>query len=134
MTIGIGRRRRASRWPKHSLRGDACSDSRLADSSSGRPIRRLLIKVAEPGCCSGSDGVRIPQRSVAPVVDIVHHLRHTGGEIYLRLPAQFPRDPGYIRKSAIGFTRPLRDMNARASEQLDEVVNRLRASGANIPE
>src|SRR5271169_1607250 len=74
-----------------------------------------------------------PYRSIAPIFDVIDHDPHPLGEAHLRLPTELGADLGNIGPGALGFPRPLGNVDGdRSAEQADELVNAGRSATPHI--
>src|SRR5882724_1846202 len=105
------------------------SNLRLASS-----IDVSLCHIFEPDLAGLRDRLRIPQRSFAPVIDLSENLAHAVFEANARAPVEITRDRSNVRMRDIGFAGSLRNVNDLTAQQFDQLVDRLRVAGAEIPD
>src|SRR4051794_29670870 len=89
-------------------------------------------EIFEPGLRCLADRRRVPQRGVAPVLDVRQDFPDPVFERDARRPAELALDAGNIGPGAIWLARPFRHVDHLAAEQLDQPVHRLRISSADI--
>src|SRR5215831_13993507 len=77
--------------------------------------------------------IGIPQRGIAPVVDLGDDAADPFLERDLRLPAEIAANPADVREGAVRLARALGDVDDRPAQELDQAVDRLRIAGADVP-
>src|SRR6185437_16843669 len=90
-------------------------------------------EMVEPGLGRPRDRIRIPERRVAPIVDLGRHSGHPLGERHHRPPAELRPDLADIRPGTIRLAGTLRYVDDLAADQFDQAVHGLRIAGAEIP-
>ena len=101
-------------------------------STPGNSLPSRIPQAGEPCPRRLGDRLRVPQRRFTPIGDIFQYPANAFLEGNLGLPAKFNADAGDVGPGAIGFARPLRDLNDFTLEQLDQPVDGLRSAGADI--
>src|SRR5208282_4212222 len=89
-------------------------------------------EIGEPGPRRLGDRFGVPQRRLAPVLDLPQDAGNALLEADPGLPAQLALDLADVGEGAIGLARPLGNMDLVAAEELDEAIDRLRAAGAEV--
>src|SRR5271157_1619277 len=90
----------------------------------------LPAQILEPGLGGTRDRLRIPQRRVAPMLDVRHHAAHALRERHHGLPAEIALNSADVRPGAIGLAGALRNIHHVAPQKLDQAVDALRIAGA----
>src|ERR1700681_4469285 len=88
---------------------------RLASSMNVSPCHIL-----EPDLAGLRDRLGIPQRCLAPVIDLLEYVAHALFETNLGAPSKVAGDSGDICMRNIGFARSFRNMDDFTAEQLYE--------------
>src|SRR5258708_5984126 len=93
----------------------------VSDDSTNCPLAHEL----EPTLGCDSDGLRIPKRRIAPVVDIGDDFCNALLETHLWLPTEFRGDAANVGPCTVGLSRAFRNMGDFAAEQFDQSIDRL---------
>src|SRR5450432_221269 len=86
----------------------------------------------EPALGSHSDGLSIPKRRIAPVVDVGDDIRHALLKTDLGTPTKLGSDAADISPRAVGLSGALWNIGNLAAQQFDQTIHRLRFAGAKV--
>src|SRR5262249_13040038 len=122
-------------------RADNCSDLGRAPDLVADELATGVIHHCSPLSRQGpeptgsrlGDRFRIPERCLAPVVDLGEDAPHALLEAHLLRPAEIAPDLGNIGEGAIRLARTLGNVDDRPTEQFDEAVDRLRIARSPVP-
>ena len=109
-------------------------DLRLAASILRRTYVPILASARNQPCRRLGDRVGIPQRRVAPVIDIGDDAPTPSSNGTLRRPAEVTRDLADVGPGAVRLAGALGNVHDRAAQKLDQAVDRLRIAGADVPD
>src|SRR6516225_4605511 len=94
----------------------------------------LRPQCLEPGFRRFLDRFRIPQRRVAPILDLGHHPPDALLERNEGLPIEIAPDLCNVGPGDVRLARAFRYIHDRSTDQLDEPADRLRGAGAEVPD
>src|SRR4051812_21811002 len=81
--------------------------------------------ILEPDLAGLRDRLRIPQRCLAPVVDLLEYVAHALFETNLGAPSKVALDSGDICMRNIRLAGPFGNVDDLTAKQLDQPVDRL---------
>src|SRR5262249_33695064 len=88
----------------------------------------------EPTGSRLGDRFWIPERCLAPIVDLSQDAPYALLEAHLLRPAEIAPDLGNVGEGAVRLTRPLRNVDDRPPQQFDQAIDRLRIARSQVPD
>src|SRR5215470_18091981 len=94
----------------------------------------LPAKMLKPGLGGGRNRLRVPERGIAPELNIGEHLFNPAVERNRRSPVEVTADFADIGPGNIGFAWALGDIDHVSPDQLDQMIDALGIAGAEVPD
>src|SRR6516165_2903371 len=104
---------------------------RLASSIIMGPLGR---QGSEPTGSRPGDRFWIPERCLAPIVDVGENALYAVLEAHLLRPPEMAPDLGNIGEGAVRLAGTLGNVDDRPAEQFDQTVDCLRIAGSQVPD